>query len=774
MPEPRKEPQTETLRFLPWLRRGIALTITETDDGQSDLPRSAPLDAYIDLNGQRATAPIALRPADHVSGISSSMIVRRYPAPSAGEAEYGYFPLVEVATPDLPWVVTPAGPGSSGFLRPWVVLVCVVAAEADYISGSEDRPARLIVAGSELPHPSEMWAWAHVQSAVELDDVAAAVADQPGAVIARLVCPRRLLPGTEYRAALVNAFKVDNDGTMLQPAWSTAEQADLTVYESWTFTTGQAGSFEELCERLGPIDDPKLRLGITPMAVDDLGPIGQWPKETPDDETVVDYSGAIWDVGVEPQPLGPSAKIHFEAEVVELLNQGDIRPELRPDAPDPVVTVPFHGAYALGRHTVPDEGWAREVNVEPIWRAAAGLGALVVRRNQERFMAMAWQQAGELRETNRQLSFARLQSEVGRTVKSRVDKLDSHQRVALTWHQLSFLRDDDGEPPRVLLTDSTIPSALVTTAYQRVMRPSGIVTKAAAKRVVDVATVNAAIGVTFGSTTQRAELQFGVPLEPAGTMHAHPVRDKYRPLPVDDPPGNQPPPGDIIIERPPTRGKSGFLSPRSPSRSTVNIVLGSPETLGLDDVAAVATQGIDPIGSARARTERRISALPQIFGLTGVPGDELPSRIKIGPMIEEALVWSLVELGSDLLMPGASAFPDNAVRMAIANPEFVASFLAGANTEMTEELVWREFPAQLGSTTFRRFWERPDRTATDIDPMETWLEKFELADLAGGEDETLVLLVRGDLIRHYPTVRILLRSPIDDDTGDTTEIMPSF
>ncbi|WP_282607799.1 hypothetical protein [Pelagibius sp. Alg239-R121] len=762
------QPQPETLYFLPWMRRGLGLTLTGRDpaDG-TELPRAAPVEAWVEINGQRAFAPVSLRPADHVTGIDAAQIIRRYPAPSAGEAEYGYFPLIEIAAPDLPWVVTPIGPDetgnpnkpgkSTGRLRPWVMLVCVEEETAELVVAANGKPARLIVPVDQLPNRTETHAWAHVQSAVPPEDVVPALSNQPGAVIARVVCPRRLQPDTAYRAALIAAFARNED--ILEPAWPASGIANLLVYDTWTFNTGQASSFEALCDRLGPVADPELQFGMTPMNVRDLGPFGPWPNKIKN--TLVDYTGALWDVGLTPKKLEPPADNQFEDAVTALLNRGDVRLEIEPESPDPVVTPPFFGAYATGVHQVPESEprreisyWQRDVNLDPNHRAAAGLGAKVVRRNQERFMAQAWQQAGQLRETNRQLSFARLQIEIGRTAKARIDRLDAHQQVALLRPQLSFIRDEDGQAPRRLLTRSSIPNALLSPAFQRLTRPGSVVTKAAVGRVPSWSSVRSAVGDLFGRSSIRQKLVFGQSVRPAGMNGVMPPPDTGGDLP-DDPP----PPGD------------GLRPARPAAAIRASLALGTSDQLELEDVAAVAAAGVKPLPSARSRMEARIPALTSVFSALGVAVDEMPSQIRVGPKIDEALAWSLIDFSADLLMPGAGVFPDNAVRVVETNTAYIAAFLAGANTEMTEELLWREYPAALGSTTFCRFWDRPNRADTDILPMETWPKKGNLENLgtSGSGGQALVVLVRGDLIRHYPTVRILLWNKRLD-----LQIMPSF
>ena len=49
-----------------------------------------------------------------------------------------------------------------------------------------------------------------------------------------------------------------------------------------------------------------------------------------------------------------------------------------------------------------------ELNLDPRWRAAAGFGTAVVQDNQEDYMAAAWDQVGEVLESNKKIKFAQL------------------------------------------------------------------------------------------------------------------------------------------------------------------------------------------------------------------------------------------------------------------------------------------------------------------------------------------------------------------------------
>src|SRR5690606_23461012 len=75
------------------------------------------------------------------------------------------------------------------------------------------------------------------------------------------------------------------------------------------------------------------------------------------------------------------------------------------------VAPPLYGQWHADVHRVPAPNagprWMREVNANPRWRVAAGLGAEVVRANQEEYVDAAWQQVGDVLAANRLLAQAR-------------------------------------------------------------------------------------------------------------------------------------------------------------------------------------------------------------------------------------------------------------------------------------------------------------------------------------------------------------------------------
>lgn len=736
---------SETLHFLPWLRSGLALGIeTAEADTLGPLPRNVDITGEVVLDGASASATLSLRPPDHVTAIDTSQISRRYPEPGVPDAEYGFFPHIEFVAPDLPWTASPAKPQetdveaeSTGRLRPWILLVCFEAPKGKLTPAIGGNPQTLTVDSNELPNLEESWGWAHVQSLEPPAGVPAAVEIPDGRIISRLVCPRKLAPNKRYRAALVAAWK--HVGGMLHPAWEPdIGDVSLRVYDTWTFTTGDVGSFEELCERLGPLADKSLVFGVNHMDLTETGLLPPWTQAAR--PVRAHYSGALMDAEVKVEELEQGAKTEFETGVRDMIDAAGPRRIYDKTGPDPVVSIPFYGSFAKAVSAVPKSGWMGELNLEPRRRAAAGLGASIVRTHQERYMAEAWEQIGAIREVNRLLSQALLRRENAQSWKRRVGALDATQMMGVVKSQLTFVQAADGQPLRQKFAESTLPDGAVTNAISRALRPSFVIQKSFTAPLRDIP----------------------VPGQENPYANRRNWRGMMEPL-VSTEDGRE-----TLTERVP-RAPEGMLT-ADPRRNTTATQPSGPPARPAVDLASLQTEvtdAIQPAAITRRQVELRVPALSTT--LSGAAQDHTPSRITGGPVFSEALSDTLMQMSTELLMPGVMEFPNNTVHLVEADAAFAAALLAGANHEMARELLWREYPAATSHTCFQRFWARPDPSEVDIDAMSGWDldETLEFHGEAGGE--SAVLLVRGDLLRQFPSARFLLLEP-----GKTEPIPPSF
>jgi hypothetical protein len=711
------------LTFLPWLRRGLATALGEPDPLSGALPAAPALQAYVDVAGEQVTRAVHIHGPGAVSGLAAGEVVRCEPRPDSAEVEPSLFPFIELATPDLPWLFTPAQPTAEGQLRPWLVLAVVREQEGVSLEVRRDAPPLLHIdppasAGAELPDLEDSWAWAHVQAGVPAGDVADAVAAGDRDVVARLVCPRRLDPDCAWLACIVAAFGAD-----LSPAWARdAPSVALPVLHHWRFTTGRAGDFEALCRRLKP-DETEATLGLHPMEAGDPGLV------TPAGRSVlVDYQGALQSLDAVPRPWDERHKEDFQREVVDLAGQGISRGEVT--AEDPVVAPPAYGSGPAAVPAIPAQGWLRSVNDHPGRRAAAGLGARAVRANQEALVAAAWEQAGDLSAAVTALNRGRLAVEIGRSWTRRTAALDDADALQLTARIQPFLRSGDTSV-RARLHDSAVPDGMISAAYARVSRPGTALARAwrrrasgAGRRLARAHTATTVAATAPGSADTEA-LTFAALGRLAGAMATDPTL-------------------------------TGFTEAAPQARVAPAPVQPFPIELPDVDVSGLARTvraELDPLAPVRANLLLRAPALAALL-----PPEGLPTSVAVGPSFPDPLCWDVIALGARWLLPGAGELGRNRVRLLETESSIVGSILIGANHELGRELRWRGYPVDLRATFFHRFWQYADAGRTDIDDLAGWTGKDGIRENMGDAAPAMtVIVVRGDLVRRHPTAHYFLQ-----------------
>jgi hypothetical protein len=179
-----------------------------------------------------------------------------------------------------------------------------------------------------------------------------------------------------------------------------------------------------------------------------------------------------------------------------------------------------------------------------------------------------------------------------------------------------------------------------------------------------------------------------------------------------------------------------------------------PVAIELSGLHAGVVAALDPVPVIELRTRERLQVngepLDQQGPDTGLRLTADLGPVMAGPLLPEALYRDLAALDQDRLLPGAGQIPADTVTLLETNPRFVEAFLVGANHEMNRELLWRRYPTDRRGTPFRRFWERLDGQE-DIGPIHEFTSAAGLGNNSTGQLEgSLVLLVRGELLRRYP------------------------
>lgn len=141
------------------------------------------------------------------------------------------------------------------------------------------------------------------------------------------------------------------------------------------------------------------------------------------------------------------------------------------------------------------------------------------------------------------------------------------------------------------------------------------------------------------------------------------------------------------------------------------------------------------------------------------------------PVIDTPMFEPLKNLSSELFLPNINLIAPNSVTLLETNQPFIEAYMVGLNHEFARELLWREYPTDQRGTTFRQFWdvrsffdENPDAPALrerlrDIPPLHRWplgsaLGAHDNREQGNASEDELVLVIRGELLKRYPTAVI--------------------
>ncbi|HEX8188000.1 MAG TPA: hypothetical protein VF586_06605 [Pyrinomonadaceae bacterium] len=142
------------------------------------------------------------------------------------------------------------------------------------------------------------------------------------------------------------------------------------------------------------------------------------------------------------------------------------------------------------------------------------------------------------------------------------------------------------------------------------------------------------------------------------------------------------------------------------------------------------------------------------------------------PVIDQPMYEPLKDRSAELFLPNINLIEHNSITLLETNQRFIESYMVGLNHEFARELLWREYPTDQRGSTFRQFWdvrsffnaENLDDEALkeklrDIPPLHLWskgslLGSHDNREEGGADEDELVLVIRGELLKRYPTAVI--------------------
>lgn len=741
-----------TISFLSWVRQGLAARGDiglNVKDGHLSLPVRLRLN-----NADLADVPVQLYGPGDVAGIDAREIVRVEPQNMSADFEPNYFPFVEFDHPDFPWMFTPATADASGRLQPWLCLIAV-RRESATLSVNPNQPLPVLECPqAELPDLGEAWAWAHAQvtRSAALPDVRDALAHQER-TISRLLCPRRLDPATAYYACLVPTFEVGlkaglgesftaADEKALRPAWlpvagggASQNRLRLPVYYQWEFSTGETGDFEALARRLQAQPLPAT-VGVREIDVSKPGwGVGPFPSNAAG--AVVELEGALRNPDARVRPWGEQVRAPFQAKLRQILDASG-----KPGATGgnaPLVGPPLYGQWYPELEGLPPASnppyWLGEVNLEPRYRIAAGLGALVVRYQQEELMAEAWDQLAAQLADNERRKRTQLAEAVGQTfadkhlaplsaqsllqvtapLRAAASTRTAAQQAAPNALRAAAAPATDAPEEN---SDSMPGGPAASAAFRRITRARGPI----ARRLAALGRRGAAKDADKPDALNRAAIRHSLfaPAQPHATAAVH--------APVN----------------------TAFVA----------------ATLAAANLPATKNQLLSRLNAPAAPPTARATAQRAATGAhasdTPTTDTQATELVRFAPTFDRPMYEPLRDFFADMLLPGLENVPANSVSLLETNPRFVEAYLLGLNHEMSRELLWRGYPADRRGTYFRQFWDVSGRVPpptpqergqlADITPIADWNPNSHLGEHSPGKPATaqIVLVIRGELVNRFP------------------------
>ncbi len=204
-------------------------------------------------------------------------------------------------------------------------------------------------------------------------------------------------------------------------------------------------------------------------------------------------------------------------------------------------------------------------------------------------------------------------------------------------------------------------------------------------------------------------------------------------------------------------------------------------TLNLSVIATEAVETIKPRVTIPKRVLAGIFVPPHIQDEQNPPANQPFIEPMAYPVIDRPMYEPLAARSSELFLPNINLIETNSITLLETNQRFIESYMVGLNHEFARELLWREYPTDQRGSTFRQFWdvrgvfntenlndEELRESLRDIRPLHTWakdttqepdVEKLKLGTHDNREQtvvtrKRLVLVIRGELLKRYPTAVI--------------------
>ena len=465
------------IHLLSYLRKGLGQYI----DGKNTKDGRPIIDLTVNMKGNKAstesnpieedltekTQILMVGPAD-VKQVNPGIISQIYPpAINAQHFNSLFMPFIEFYEADFPWRYTPL-PAKGNNCTPWLVLVAVTDDEFKLVTEGGKKKVEFILTDKRYDEvfpvvfPSKTKTLHDKLAHVQLEQYG----DEDG--VSRLLCGSKIDPGKRITVFLLPAFEtgrrsglgMDYKGVPLDKlSWEEDKPKEFPVYYHWSYNTSmRAVTFETLAKKLdmqpeSAYNDLKANLTVD-IAESGLDNDGLQDYRDRNEECVIDVPAALNLALGNKKDLRDEEQYskHYRKSLKEELSLNsvfyeNVEGEL-PTNEDPWVVPPVYGARHLlsEKKDLDGNGVVAEVNLKLKHRIAAGMGASVVKENQEYFVHRAWQKVEKINQLNQELREYIQMQEVEQKAKIRLanEKFGIQQlwKTQLTINQIKLLLSD--------------------------------------------------------------------------------------------------------------------------------------------------------------------------------------------------------------------------------------------------------------------------------------------------------------------------------------------
>jgi hypothetical protein len=193
----------------------------------------------------------------------------------------------------------------------------------------------------------------------------------------------------------------------------------------------------------------------------------------------------------------------------------------------------------------------------------------------------------------------------------------------------------------------------------------------------------------------------------------------------------------------------------------------APVPLDLAGATSALVAGLNPRLTIPRRGLSFIGIPPWIRGQIGDDFNEVMAY----PKIDLPMYGPLKDISIELFLPSINRIAPNSVTLIETNQAFIESYMVGLNHEFARKLLWRGYPTDQRGSYFRQFWDARsfiDSEGLSEDPLKEKL--YDIPELhrwgaasnlgehnnraAPGQAAQAVLVIRGELLKKYPTAVI--------------------